>query len=86
MLDSWLHLVFQPHILRNILKNIKFFYAVSFQNVCKFLAIGPYTRPIPGRPDLPDKNSEGYVLAIPDMPSKTSTINWFLANDDGDLR
>lgn len=56
------------------------------QSVCNFLAVGPFTRNIPGRPELPQGTSERHLLAIPQVASRQAEINWFLCKNDDDLK
>ena len=54
--------------------------------MCRFLAAGPYTKTIPGRPDLPKGSSERHLLAIPEQPGKGSEIYWFLFDNDTEMK
>jgi len=57
-----------------------------FQNVYNFLAIGPFTKHIPGRPQLPSPHSERYLLAIPSKPNRTGDgIHWIMFASDGEM-
>lgn len=59
--------------------------AVLLSSICDFLAVGPYTRSIPGRPNLPKGASERHIIAIPSTPSRDSTVHWFLCFNDNEL-
>ena len=57
-----------------------------FQRVCNFIAVGPYTRSIPNRPDLPAGSTERHIIALPTTPSRQADIVWLLCQDDEDLK
>lgn len=58
---------------------------VQLREVCDYLAVGPYTRSIPGRPYLPRSLSERHLIAVPSSPSRDSHVYWFICCSDIDL-
>ena len=56
------------------------------QNVCNFLAVGSYARAIPYSPELPAGCKIDNVIAIPQEPTKTSSVNWFLCDNEAELK
>jgi len=57
------------------------------QDVCNFLAVGPYTKDLPDRPSLPKGSTDRHILAIPSQASrKPKHIYWFLFSDDMELK
>jgi len=56
------------------------------QSVRDYIAIGPYTRDIPGRPVLPAGQSIAHLVAIAEKPTPNATIHWFLCDSDDEIR
>ncbi len=51
------------------------------------MAVGPYTRAIPKRPTLPSKDVENFMLAFPNVASRTaSKIHYFICADQRDFK
>ena len=60
---------------------------IKIRDVCQWLSVGPYTRPIPGRPKLPPRGDENMLVCIPkDQQKKEKEILWLLASDLSQLK
>jgi len=51
-----------------------------------YIAAGEYTREVPGRPRLPDGQSERRLLAVAETPTRHALIHWFLCDSDDQLQ
>ncbi|ESO09555.1 hypothetical protein HELRODRAFT_168557 [Helobdella robusta] len=59
---------------------------LHLKTVCDYLAVGPYTRSVPGRPNLSRHVNERHLLAVPSTPCRNSLVHWFLCANDADLK
>ena len=57
------------------------------QNVCNFMAVGPYTRGIPNRPELPNRACEQFVIVLPNIASRSAEkVHYLVGNDQSDFK
>ena len=60
---------------------------IRVKDTCQYLAIGPFTRCVPGRPSLPNGGDENLLICIPkDMQRKDKEILWILCRDITQLK
>ena len=57
-----------------------------FQNVAKFITVGPNVRSIPYNPALPSWANINHAIAFPQEPSKKSKVFFFVAEDEQEMR
>lgn len=60
---------------------------IYLRSVVAFLAVGPYTRSVPGKPVLPPNAPDNLLLCFPrDASRKASEICWILFKDIDQLK
>jgi hypothetical protein len=61
--------------------------SIKIKDVCQWLCVGPYTRSIKGRPDLPPKGDENLLIYLPkDAEKKEKECLWILCRDLDQLK
>ena len=56
--------------------------SIRIAEVASLLSVGPFTRCIPNRPNLPDRFDENLLISIPkNMQKKEKEILWIICND-----
>lgn len=57
-------------------------YTVRLKEVCQYLCVGPYTRCVPGRPELPSNGDENLLISFPqNSERKEKEICWIICKD-----
>ena len=57
-------------------------YSVRLKDICKYLSVGPFTRCVPGRPQLPSNADENLLICFPrNIQMKEKEICWIICSD-----